>query len=446
MGVYTALGIEVESFWRRCLAGDTEIAEIPARWRTHGQPQCSLYSPVPAPECALPGLSRLERLQNDPVSLLAQHAAGSALEAAGLTATAVAAGRFRLSGVDPDRTGVVMGTGVGGIHTAFANHSHQILGKPATDLRTLAEGLAETAPDAGREILDCLAALPQPARFHPMAVAMFMPNAVSAGLGIRYGLHGPNWTVTLACAAGTAAIGQAFRAVRGGLLDLALTGGAEYLDDEYGGNYNGFDIARTLVKDCTVPGQANRPFDAARTGFLFSTGGAACLVIESLAHAEARGAPILAEILGYGETFDAHHVTAIDPSGTEIRRMMGLALADARVRPEEVDYVNAHGTGTLANDITEAAAIAAVLGPRPAVNATKSLLGHTIGASGAIEAVVTLLTLRDQRSHPCRNLVDPIADLRFVRTADPLPVEIALTQSFAFGGHNTGLVLRRFRP
>jgi 3-oxoacyl-[acyl-carrier-protein] synthase II len=169
-------------------------------------------------------------------------------------------------------------------------------------------------------------------------------------------------------------------------------------------------------------------------------------VIEELGHALRRGAPVIAELAGYGETFDAHSVMMIEPSGAQMERMIARALADAGVAPGEVDYVNAHGTGTLLNDETEAALLGRVFGDRPLVNSTKSLIGHTIGASGAIEAAVAALSIRDQATHPSANLDRPIGALRYVRKTGPAKIGCALSESFAFGGHNAAIVLKRWAP
>jgi 3-oxoacyl-[acyl-carrier-protein] synthase II len=248
----------------------------------------------------------------------------------------------------------------------------------------------------------------------------------------------------VACAAGTVAVGNGFEAVRDGRVAIAVTGGSEYLYDEHGHIFRGFDVAGTLVRNCENPARANRPFDQERSGFLFSQGGAAVLVLEELEHARRRGAPIIAEVAGYAETFDAYSIMSLAPGGVQIERMLRAALANAGVDPNEVDYINAHGTGTENNDRTEAEVIERMFGGRPLVNATKSLLGHAIGASGAIEALVTALTLREGTTHICKNLESPIRDLNFVRKVPRADLNTGLSQSFAFGGHNAAVVLRRY--
>jgi 3-oxoacyl-[acyl-carrier-protein] synthase II len=227
-------------------------------------------------------------------------------------------------------------------------------------------------------------------------------------------------------------------------VDLAVTGGSEYLYDEHGHIFRGFDVAGTLVQDYVDPESANRPFDEKRSGFLFSQGGAAVLVLEELEHARRRGATIIAEVIGYAESFDAHSMMSLAPGGEQIERMVHAAITDADLSPRDVDYVNAHGTGTKNNDQTEAEVIDRVFGKSVLINSTKSLLGHTIGASGAIEALVTALSLRDGTTHICKNLDTPLLGLNFVRSVEQHDLRVGLSQSFAFGGHNAAVVLRRY--
>jgi 3-oxoacyl-[acyl-carrier-protein] synthase II len=273
---------------------------------------------------------------------------------------------------------------------------------------------------------------------------MLMPNAASAAVANKHSIRGPNLTYCVACASGTVAVGHAYRAVRDGEVALAVSGGAEFLYDEHGHIFRGFDVAGTLVRDCADPEKANRPFDEKRSGFLFSQGGAAVLVLEELERALRRRAPIIAELVGFAETFDAHSMMSLAPGGGEIERMLRASLADAGLEARAVGYVNAHGTGTQNNDAIEGEVIRRVFGDSAAVNSTKSLLGHTIGASGAFEALVTALTLRDGRTHINRNLDAPCCDLNFVRSTGAFAPEVGLSQSFAFGGHNAALVLRRW--
>jgi 3-oxoacyl-[acyl-carrier-protein] synthase II len=439
VGVICSLGASAAEFWAGCLEGRSIVSPIPSHWRRYADYQSSIWSPLPDIDYAALGVSRVDRLQHDPASLLALGAAREAVTQAGLEISPVdKTTRYTIRGIDADRAGVFMGTGIGGAHTFLENHAYHVLARPK---KRLAE-LAERGEDSASAVTEVLEDLVLPPRFHPFAVSMLMPNAMSATLGVKFSLRGPNATYCVACASGTVAIGHAFRAIRSGELDLTLAGGSAYLDDHYGSIFRGFDAAHTLVRDCEDPERANRPFDKKRSGFLFGQGGAAVLVLEELAAARRRGASIIAEIAGYGETFDAHSMMAIASDGAQIERMTRLALEDAQMSPGDIGYISAHGTSTQLNDAIECEVIGRVFGKKPLVNSTKSLLGHTIGASGALEAAVTALSLQHQTAHVCKNLDDPIADLNFVRAPMKFDIPAAFSQSFAFGGHNAGLVLK----
>lgn len=443
IGVVTSLGLSTSEFWSGCLEGRTAVASIPENWRAFADYHSTIWSPLPPLDADSLGASRVEFGQNDPVSLMAAQAAREALSESGLDLEEKnkRARTSFVAGVDPARAGVFMGTGVGGATTFLKNHSFQTLARQKQRLHEIRDSL--DGDSRARQIDEILARLVIGPRFNPFVVSMLMPNAVSSLLGLKFTFTGPNVTYAIACASGTVAIGNAFQAVRSGEIDLALAGGSEFLDDHYGSIFLGFDIAGALVRDCDDPDRANRPFDERRSGFLFSQGGAAVLLLEEWDRAIGRGARVLAEVAGYGESFDAHSMMQIDPDGVEIERMIRMALTDAGVEPGDVQYVNAHGTGTLANDPTEAGVIKRVFSPGVLVNSTKSMIGHTIGASGALEAAVTALSLKYQTTHVCRNLENPVADLNFVRTVEPREISAAFTQSFAFGGHNAGLVLKR---
>ena len=443
-GVVSPIGFGVDEFWRQCLQSRSVVAPIPVQWEHYASFQSRLWSPLPEFDPESFGITRIERLQLDPVTVLALGAAREALEDAGFTLAPAkeSTGTLTLAGTDPARTGVYLGTGIGGAFSFLENHTHHLFQHARETLKSYADKHASTGD---HEMLDdVLALMAHGRRYHPFVVSMLMPNATSAAVGIKFSLTGPNETHCNACASGTIAVGNAYRAVRDGGVDLAITGGCEYLYDEHGHIFRGFDIAGTLVRDCADPETANRPFDVKRSGFLFSQGGAAILVLEELEHARRRGAKIIAEVIGFAESFDAHSMMSIPPGGEQIERMIRATLADAGVTADEIDYVNAHGTGTENNDKTEAEVIERVFGKSVLVNTTKSLLGHSIGASGAIEALVTALSLRDGTTHVCKNLDTPVRDLNFVQTAGEFDLRIGLSQSFAFGGHNAAIVLRRY--
>jgi 3-oxoacyl-[acyl-carrier-protein] synthase II len=444
-GVISSIGVGVDEFWRNCLQGKASVAPIPEQWLRYAESHSRVWSPLPDIDYELLGIARTERLQLDPVTVLALGAAREAIEGAGFILKP-AEGRTRafvISGADSARTGVYFGTGLGGAISFLQNHTYHLLKRPRAALMSYAK--EQQGSLGSREPLDnILGLMTHGIRFNPFEVSMVMPNASAAGVGIKFSLKGPNVTYCVACASGTVAVGNAYRAVRDGRVDAAITGGCEYFGDEHGHIFRSFDVAGTLVRDCIDIETANRPFDEKRSGFLFSQGGAAMLVLEELEHAQRRGATIVAEVIGFAETFDAHSIMSLAPGGEQIEHMIRAALADANQLPRDVDYINAHGTGTKNNDQTEAEVIDRVFGKSVWVNSTKSLLGHTIGASGAIEALVTALSLRDGTTHISKNIDTPVRDLNFVRHVERFDPHVGLSQSFAFGGHNAAVIMRRF--
>jgi 3-oxoacyl-[acyl-carrier-protein] synthase II len=427
IGMISPLGTSAPDCWSSLMAGRNVVASVPSAWRRYAETTSTIWAPLPAIDWPSLGIGRIEQMQLDTSGMLAIAASSEAIRDAGIGTSSADAKKntFRLEGPAPNRCGVFMGTGVGGVSSLVGNLANHVISP-----------LTAAVPDPS--VLP-----PMPTRYNPYAVASLMPNAVSALLGIRWSLRGPNLTFAQACAAGTVAVGHAFRAIASGSVDLALCGGAEYIGDPYGGMFRGFDLARTLAAEGSDLQRANRPFDRDRTGFLFAQGGAAVLVCEEAEAARRRGARVYAEIVGYAENFDGYSIMSMDPSGTRITDMVAAAVQDAGCTPGDVDYVNAHGTGTAVNDEIESSVIDRLFGTKPFVAATKSLTGHCIGASGGIEAAVTALSLAHQASHACRNLEHPIRDLRFVREAGPCRIDTAVTQSFAFGGHNAAVVMKR---
>lgn len=446
IGVVTSLGLSTPEFWSGCLEGRTVVAPTPDHWRKFADYHSTLWSPLPPLDADALGASRIEMAQNDPVSLIAARAAREALDQSriSLEEKNKRARSFVTPGIDSARAGVFMGTGVGGATTFLRNHAFHLLSRHKARLAEVCAAAGGEGAPVG-EISDVMESMVFGSRFNPFVVSMLMPNAAAAFLGQKFNFTGANRTSTLACASGTVAIGNAFEAIRAGKLDFALAGGSEYLHDHYGSIFLGFDVAGALTRECADPDLANRPFDERRSGFLFSQGGAAVLVLEALDDALRRGVPVLAEIAGFAESFDAYSMMQIEPEGVQIENMIRGALDDAGLAPGDIQYVNAHGTATQSNDAVEAEIIGRVFGPRVLVNSTKSLIGHTFGASGALEAAVTVLSLNEQTTHVCRGLTAPIADLDFVRSVESRDISAAISQSFAFGGHNAGLVFRRAR-
>ena len=312
-----------------------------------------------------------------------------------------------------DRIGIIIGSGVGGL-LMMETQAHVLEGKG-------------------------------PSRVSPFTVPMMIPNMATGLAAIAVGAKGPSSAVSTACAAGSNAIGDAFRLLQLGKADAMLCGGAESAITPLG--VAGFASAKALSFRNDDPATASRPFDRDRDGFVIGEG-AGLLVLETLGHAEARGATILAEIVGYGTTCDAHHITSPTPGGVGGAAAMRLALKDGGIDPCLVDYVNAHGTSTPANDSTETAAIKSALGDRALkipVSSTKSMTGHLLGGSGGIEAVACVLALQHNVAPPTINYAnpDPDCDLDVVpNTARDHKLETVLSNSFGFGGHNVCLAFR----
>ena len=286
-----------------------------------------------------------------------------------------------------------------------------------------------------------------PRRVSPFMIPMMLPDTAPGVVAITFGLRGPNMSVVSACATGTNAIGEAAAMVRRGAVDAMLCGGAEagLLPIAIAG----MNVMGALSTRNDDPQRACRPFDATRDGFVMGEG-AAVLVLESLEHAQQRGAHIYAEVIGYGATADAFHITAPDEEGTGAAMAIRMALEDAGIAPEEVDYINAHGTGTVLNDKSETKAIKKALGEhayRVAISSTKSMTGHLLGAAGALEAVACCLALEHGIIPPTINYEhpDPECDLDYVpNVARRAPLRTVMSNSFGFGGHNACLIFRKF--
>jgi 3-oxoacyl-[acyl-carrier-protein] synthase II len=354
----------------------------------------------------------------DPAAQFAIAATAIALEDAGLAVEVENERRsqYRVEGIDADRAGVIIGTGIGGLHTLEAAHDLWVSRKPITGT-------------------------------FRYSLPMLIPNAIAAQAAIKYGLRGECKAVATACAAGTMAIGDAYRLVRDGDLDLVITGGVDKtLSDFDGYGLVGFDLLKTLSTRNSEPEKASRPFDADRDGFVLGEG-AGLVVVESEEHARARGARIYAEIAGYASTCDAHSMMQLHPSGDQMVRVMENAIESSGLSRDDFRYVNAHGTSTRLNDPQEAKALHRVFGKRVkdvVVNSTKAMTGHCIGASGGIEAITTALSMARGLIHRCVNLEtpDPECDLSLPRENHDLRPLAALSNSFGFGGHNATLVLK----
>ena len=401
LGVVAPLGNDVDTFWRHLVAGDSGVGQITrfdtTGYKVHIAAEVKDFDPE----------DYLEKRQVRRLDFFSRYA--------------VAAARIAAADADFDprpeaeRVGAVVGSGVGGLQT----------------LHTETDKLLHRGPD----------------RVNPLLVPMMIPNMGAAHVSLALGTKGPLSATCTACAAGSDAIGYAARIIRSGDADVMFAGGSEAPISPVG--VSGFAAARALSTRNDDPTGASRPFDAGRDGFVIGEG-AGCLVLESLEHARARGARIYAELAGAGMSSDAFHMTVPDESGKSQARALKMALTEADLQAEDVDYINAHGTATGAGDVAETRAIKVALGTharRVAVSSNKSMIGHCLGASGAIEAVATVLTIVNSLIPPTINLTDPDpdCDLDYVPLESRFQkVDVAASNSFGFGGHNVTLVFRRF--
>lgn len=438
LGIVSSLGNDIASFWEACLRGRTKVSLIPEAWRHYYSPKSSHWSPLEPPDYASRGIRRSDLLSYDAAALNAMYAADDAFNQSGCTKSLVEerTGRYLIGEFETFRCGVFIGTGLGCITSAFENYIAHLLGRLNPHLlanRSFAKDLhfaneLATNINENRRVL-------------PIASTKSMANSISALLSIRYGFQGPNETCVAACAAGTSAIARAYEQISSGRLDFALAGGSEFYGDRAGGVFMAFDRLNTLAKARDTDNEVNRPFDRDRTGFLFSQGGSCVLALEELGSARARRATILATIKGTYSTSDGYSLAALAPNGDAIRSMIRRTLDDAGVATDDIDYVNTHGTGTTQNDELEAAILESEFPSRPFISSTKSLLGHTIGACGAIETAVVILGILTGELHPSINLKFPIRDLNFVLKRTSAEIANGFTHNFGFGGHNVGLVI-----
>jgi len=403
MGTINALGRDVASFWDGLVAGRSGVGPITAYDASEQVVRIAAevkdFDPV-----ALFGAKQTKR--TDRFSQLAMFAADQAIADAGLN--------FSNNGNNP-HAGIIVGTGIGGMTTLLGNY--------------------DTFLERG------------PRRVSALMVPMMMPNAAAGELAIRYGLHGLAMSLASACATGTNAIGEGTERIRHGMAEIMLCGGVESVMHPL----TLAALSNMGAVSCRndEPERASRPFDANRDGFVMGEG-AGVLILESLEHAQRRGARIHAEVLGYGSSCDAFHITAPDEEGAGAVLSMQSALDDAGLTSGDVDYINAHGTSTPLNDRTESRAIHKLFGARAyevPISSTKSMIGHLMGAAGTVEAIVCAKTLETGVTHPTitSETPDPECDLDYVpnqsRKTDP---RTALSNSFGFGGHNATLILGRW--
>jgi 3-oxoacyl-[acyl-carrier-protein] synthase II len=403
MGVITPIGLTVEEYWNNLLAGKSGAGPI-----TYFD--ASAYDTKFA--CEVKGFDPLKYMDRklaqrcDPFTQYALAAAEMAIQDSGLN----------LEKEDRERIGVIVGSGIGGMWTY---HRQQ-----------------ETLWQSNG-----------PHRISPFFIPMMIPDIAPGRISMRYGLKGPNYATTSACATSSHSIGDAFILIQRGDADVMITGGAEAAITPMG--IGGFNAMKALSTRNDAPEKASRPFDKQRDGFVMGEG-AGILVLEEYGHAVKRGARIYAEIAGIGFTADAHHITEPAPGGEGAVRSMRMAIRDAGLQPEDIQYINTHGTSTPVGDKSETAAIKTVFGEHAyklAVNSTKSMVGHLLGAAGAVELVATILSVQQNKVHPTINQEepDPECDLNYIpNKAQDWEIHAAISNTFGFGGHNASLLVKKF--
>jgi 3-oxoacyl-[acyl-carrier-protein] synthase II len=403
MGAITPVGNDVAATWRAITQGVSGGAPItkfdastfPVRFA------CEVKGFDP--------LTYLERKEAKRADSFAQYAIAASVQAM------QDAGLEDPSKYDPDRVGVIIGSGIGGLKTFEEQH------------------------DVFRER--------GASKISAFFIPMFISDIAAGLVSMRFNAKGPNYATISACATSAHAIGDAFRTIQYGDADIVITGGSEATVTPMA--IGGFANMKALSERNESPATASRPFDATRDGFVMGEGGG-IVILEELEHAISRGAPIYAEIVGYGATGDAYHLTAPAPEGEGAQRAMRRAMQDAKLSPADIDYINAHGTSTPANDLNETKAIKAVFGDYAntvAVSSTKSMTGHMLGAAGAVEFIIGALAVRDCIIPPTINYQhpDPELDLNYTpNTAVNRQVKAVLSNSFGFGGHNVTLAIKRF--
>lgn len=408
LGAVTPVGLNVEETWNNLLAGKSGAAPITLF-------DCSKFKTQFA--CEVKGLNvndwidRKEARKLDRYTQLAMISAMQAVKDSGMD----------LENEDKNRIGVIFGVGIGGIKTFEDEVSYYANNK-------------ENGP-----------------KFNPFFIPKMISDIAAGHISIHYGFHGPNYATTSACASSTNAIADAFNLIRLGKANAIVSGGAEAAICACG--VGGFNAMHALSTRNDEPEKASRPFSASRDGFVMAEG-AGCLILEELEHAKARGAKIYAEMVGEGESGDAYHITASHPEGLGARLVMQAALDDAGMKPEDIDYINVHGTSTHVGDISEAKAIKDVFGDaayKLNISSTKSMTGHLLGAAGAVEAMVSVLSVKNDIVPPTINHEEDDKDeeidynLNFTfNKAQKRTVRAAMSNTFGFGGHNACVIFKKY--
>jgi 3-oxoacyl-[acyl-carrier-protein] synthase II len=403
MGAITPLGLDVPSFWDGLIHGRSGAAPITrfdaSNYDTKFGCEVKNFNP----------LDFIDRKMQNRMDLFTQFGMAS-------SDMAIKDSGINLEKVDRNRFGVIFGSGIGGMWTYLKQQ----------------ETLFETGG---------------PHRISPFFVPMLISDICAGYISMRHGLKGPNYATTSACATGNNAIIDAVMLIERGTSDIMVAGGSEAVISPMG--VGGFNAMKALSTRNDAPEKASRPFDKERDGFVIGEG-AATLILEELEHAKRRGARIYAEFAGFGLSADAYHITQPAPGGEGAVRSMRMAIESANLVPEDIDYINVHGTSTPIGDISESDAIKVTFGEharKAAISSTKSMTGHLLGAAGAIEAIATVMAIQDQIAPPTINyeFPDPACDLDYVpNVARPMHINAAMSNGFGFGGHNATLIFQRF--
>jgi 3-oxoacyl-[acyl-carrier-protein] synthase II len=405
MGALTPIGLSVNEFWEGMMAGKSGADMIQSFDTSRVETKFA---------CELKGFDATNFIDKKTARRLdpyAQYAMASAVQAIADSGIDTA----NLSDSERSRIGVIYGSGIGGIQTFYnqsvVNHT---------------EG---------------------PGRVSPFFIPMLIPDIAAGYISIHFGFRGPNYCIVSACATANNNLIDSYMLIQHGFTDVVVSGGSEASINEIG--VGGFNSARALSTRNDSPETASRPFDATRDGFVMGEG-AGALILEELEHAKNRGAKIYAEVIGMGLSADAHHITAPHPEGTGAVLAMEMALDNAGIKPEDIDYINMHGTSTTLGDIGETKAIKKVFGDhayKMNISSTKSMTGHLLGAAGAVEAIASILAIRNNIIPPTINFEhpDPECDLNYTfNTPQEREVNIALSNAFGFGGHNTSVIFRKY--
>lgn len=424
LGSISTYGVGVGALWKAANTGTSTYKKIPESWLNSSAFNGDIYLNLEEIDYTKFGISRAEQLLYDPSLLNLFIAISESIKSANIKIDLFNEKKnlFQLLDFDPYKLGVFIGSGNGGIKSLLNNYRYLLLNKY----------IKETENQSLKKLVKL------PPFINKFVAAQQMPNAVSDGVGIKFCVKGEVNSTYYACASSTIALGNAFNSIRNGSLDCAIAGGTEYASDHLGVFFKSFDLAGVIAKE--VEGTYRGPFDSRSNGFLFSEGGSGSLILESEQSMNKRGVEPYAEITGYARTFDAHNIMSPPEHGDELKRLYLQLLKEAKLKPEDVDYINAHGTGTR-NDIIEVNVLNQIFPRKPVVTSSKGVIGHTLGASGSLETIITALSIKNNVIPPSGSLYEPITSLNLATKRIDTTIQNSIVASSSFGGHNAALML-----